>query len=78
MRKIGTFEAKTHFCALVEAAERGETIIVTRKGKPVAELGPLRSVEKPLTRRDAIERILSRQLKAGASARELIEEGRRR
>ncbi|MBV8373118.1 MAG: type II toxin-antitoxin system Phd/YefM family antitoxin, partial [Candidatus Eremiobacteraeota bacterium] len=34
MRKIGSFEAKTRFSALVEAAEHGETILITRKGRP--------------------------------------------
>jgi prevent-host-death family protein len=43
MRSIGVFEAKTHLSELLADAERGETIVITRKGEPVAELGPIRA-----------------------------------
>ena len=45
MKQVGVFDGKTHFSALVEDAERGETIIVTRKGKPVAQIVPIESVK---------------------------------
>jgi len=41
MRQVGIFEAKTHLSALVEDAERGESTIITRKGKPVARISPI-------------------------------------
>lgn len=37
---VGAFEAKTHFSQLLEKAQQGTLIIVTRRGKPVAQLGP--------------------------------------
>lgn len=37
---IGAFDAKTHFSSLIEKARQGTVIIVTRHGKPVAQLGP--------------------------------------
>lgn len=37
---VGIFEAKTHLSDLVDRAERGETITITRRGKPVARLSP--------------------------------------
>jgi prevent-host-death family protein len=37
---IGAFAAKTHFSALLEKAHQGTVIVVTRRGKPVAQLGP--------------------------------------
>jgi prevent-host-death family protein len=40
MRTVGIFEAKNQFSALVAAAEQGETITLTRNGKPVAEIRP--------------------------------------
>ncbi len=43
MKSVGIFDAKTHLSELVAEAERGETIIITRKGEPVAELGPLKT-----------------------------------
>lgn len=41
MKSVGIFDAKTRLSELVAEAERGETIIITRKGEPVAQLGPL-------------------------------------
>jgi len=38
---ISVARAKSEFAALVARAEAGETIIVTRSGRPVACLGPL-------------------------------------
>jgi prevent-host-death family protein len=75
MRKVGAFEGKTHFSALIDAAERGETIIVTRKGKPVAQIGPVAPLN--MTPEQAVERILARKIKVGIPARELIDEGRK-
>ena len=41
MDEIGAFEAKNRLSALLERAERGEEILITRRGKPVAKLGPV-------------------------------------
>ena len=38
MREVGAFEAKTHLSALLDEAVRGETIIITSRGRPVARL----------------------------------------
>lgn len=38
MATVGAFEAKTRFSALLERVERGEQIVITRRGKPVAKL----------------------------------------
>jgi prevent-host-death family protein len=38
---VSIAEAKSRFAALVARAEAGETIVVTRSGRPVARLGPL-------------------------------------
>ncbi|HEY5426455.1 MAG TPA: type II toxin-antitoxin system prevent-host-death family antitoxin [Candidatus Tumulicola sp.] len=75
MRKVGTFEGKTHFSALVEAAEHGETIVITRNGRPVAQLGPL-TERVEADARVALDRILARRLRIGVPVRELVEEGR--
>jgi prevent-host-death family protein len=40
-------EAKTHFSRLVEQAERGESVVIARSGKPVAKLVPYRKHEGP-------------------------------
>jgi prevent-host-death family protein len=38
--EIGAFEAKTHFSELLEKARHGTVFVVTKRGKPVAQLGP--------------------------------------
>jgi prevent-host-death family protein len=78
-KTVGAFEAKTHFSALIEAAERGETIVVTKKGKPVAQIGPIAEGKPPLTPREAMKGLFSIRASIGKSmnVRELIEEGRR-
>ncbi len=40
MRTIGAFEAKTHLSRLLDATERGESITITRRNRPVARLVP--------------------------------------
>jgi prevent-host-death family protein len=39
-REVGAFEAKTHLSALLEEVARGRTFVITRRGRPVAELRP--------------------------------------
>lgn len=40
MRIVGAFEAKTHLSSLLDAAESGEVITITKRGRPVARLVP--------------------------------------
>ncbi len=40
MRKVGAFEAKTHLSALLTAVAGGETVVITKRGRPVARLVP--------------------------------------
>ena len=41
MTTVTAYEAKTHLPRLIRS-ERGETVIITRHGKPVASLGRCR------------------------------------
>ena len=41
MAEIGMHEAKTKLSQLVERAERGEEIVITRNGKPAVRLAPI-------------------------------------
>ena len=43
MRTVGLFEAKTHLANLVDQVKEEGTIVLTRRGKPVAELRPVES-----------------------------------
>lgn len=40
MLKVGSFEAKTHLSSLLAKVARGEEVLITRRGKPVARLVP--------------------------------------
>ena len=49
-RIVNLYEAKTHLSTLVEAAERGQEIIIAKNGVAKARLtpiGPLKRVRKP-------------------------------
>ena len=49
MLKVNTHEAKTRLSALLAAVEeKGETVLICRNGKPVAELTAARSDRDPL------------------------------
>ncbi len=37
---VGAYEAKTHLAALLDRVEKGETLTITRNGRPVARLVP--------------------------------------
>lgn len=77
MRQIGSYEAKTHLAELLNAAEQGETIIVTRRGRPVAKIEPYRPATLSIdTIAQEFER-LRQSLNREGSLRDLIEEGRR-
>ena len=43
MKTVGLFEAKTHLVTLVDQVQEEGKIILTRRGKPVAELRPVES-----------------------------------
>lgn len=42
MPTVGSYEAKTRFSELIERAEKGERFTITRHGKPVAEIVPVK------------------------------------
>jgi prevent-host-death family protein len=42
MSEIGAFEAKNTLSALLDRVEKGEEIVITRRGTPVAKLVPAR------------------------------------
>lgn len=82
MTSIGTFEAKTHLTQLLGRVAKGEKILITNRGRPVAMLVPPEPenggdvaglVKEMLRVRDTQGPTLGK----GLSARQMIEEGRR-
>lgn len=41
MSTYSAYDAKTHFSALLELASDGETVTITKHGRPVAKLVPI-------------------------------------
>jgi prevent-host-death family protein len=79
MRKVGLFEAKQKFSELAERAGRGERIGITKRGKLIAEIGPVRQehvdLKEVFARMDEIRKRSKKPQKV--SVKELIEEGRK-
>lgn len=52
MTEYSVAEAKAKLSELLDRAEKGEGVVITRHGKPVAELKPTRSPGKRVTQAD--------------------------
>ena len=81
MTHVGIFDAKNRLSELVERAARGEEIVITRRGEPMARLLPPEQPNARVQGRALAERIRQSRaghtLGAGTSIRALIDEGRR-
>ncbi len=81
MITVGIFEAKRRLSELVERAGRGEEIVITRHGQPVARLLPPEAADAYAQARSLAERIrrtrAAHALGGEVTLRELLEEGRR-
>ena len=60
MTEIGAFEAKNKLSELLDRAEHGEEVVITRRGKPVARLVPMNSAFDRERAREAAYRIRER------------------
>jgi len=81
LKTVGSYEAKTHLLRLLSQVEKGETIAITKRAKPIAMLIPAQQldhrdvkavIEEMLAYRDQRGPVLGDDL----TVRELIEEGR--
>lgn len=79
MESVGAYEAKTHLPRLLERVSRGERIIITKHGVPVAVLQPPENV-KTSDPEEVIAKLKEfrchHQL-SELSLKEMIEQGRR-
>mgnify|MGYP003384806786 CR=1 FL=1 len=81
MKSVGSYEAKTHLPALLDRVAKGESIIITKRGQPVAMLVPVAD-EKVDVQQVVKEMLEDRdnhgpRLGKGLSIRDLIQDGRR-
>ena len=77
-RQVGVYEAKSKLSQLVEQVEHGESVVITRHGRPVARLVPM-EIERPNVAETiaAIRAFRKRHPLKGVTIKELINEGRR-
>jgi prevent-host-death family protein len=77
MGTVGAYEAKTHLPALLAKVERGETVTITRHGRPIAKLVPV-DIQRPVIEVFVeLDRLRDGVTTGGESIRDLIEDGRR-
>jgi prevent-host-death family protein len=86
---VSAYDAKTHLSRLLERAERGERFVITRHGRPVAQLVPFvegdaETVRQLVERGAAIRANLARRgvtlagiLEPGETPRDLAHAGHR-
>ena len=79
MITVGAFEARTHLSSLLERVARGEEVVITKHGRPVARLVPAAVAD-----RARVDRAIAglKALRAGSTLggldwKELRDEGRR-
>ncbi|MHB8433471.1 MAG: type II toxin-antitoxin system Phd/YefM family antitoxin [Candidatus Tyrphobacter sp.] len=80
MKQIGAYEAKSHFSQILDDVAAGETVTVTRNGRPVARIVPIESGADRVTRLLGESRALRERINGRFIAEELKDmarEGRR-
>jgi prevent-host-death family protein len=79
METVGASEAKTHLARLLKRVAKGERIIITKHGMPVAILQPADSTNRKPVREiiEQIKRFRRGNRLDGPSIWEMIEERRR-
>jgi prevent-host-death family protein len=76
MQKLGAYEAKTHLPKLLERVQQGERFLITKHGKPVAELVPVGDRDMDTTRNAVADlHALKAELRGrGIRCRDLLED----
>ena len=80
MKHVGSYEAKTHLPQLLDSVERGEVVVITRRGRPAARLVPVSLADAdPATAIAALQDFGRRHRGRlrGIPIRDLIDDGRR-
>ncbi len=89
MPDIGAYDAKTHLPKLLDRVEKGERFVITKHGRPVAELLPIARPDSDAVRRTIADIRAFREdlrergvqirnlLKKGETLRDLAHQGHR-
>lgn len=60
MQSFGSYQAKAHFSQLLDKVERGESVLITRRGKSVARIVPASTQNRRQTK-TVIDRMVKRR-----------------
>jgi prevent-host-death family protein len=71
MRTFQASEAKTHFLRILDEVERGESVLITRHGKPVARISPQAEIDRERVQ-EATERMRALRQRIGKLSLEEI------
>ena len=80
---VGAFEAKTKLAELLDKVEAGETVTITRRGRPVAQVVAVKPADEQARLRALVDEIKrwrvgkDRGAKPGSTIPELIKAGRK-
>ena len=80
MKHVKSSDAKARFSELLDEVERGETVVITRHGKPIAHLQPARDQRREEARLAMEEIAAARKSAPRATAEEILQwrdQGRR-
>lgn len=79
MQTIGAFAAKTHFSTLLDQVEKGEQIVITKHGHPIAKLVSVKSTDREQIKQTIkrLKKFSSSNLLRGISWKALRDEGRK-
>lgn len=77
MKTFGAYETKTRLSELLDMVEKGESIVITKRGQPVAKIVPFQPDREKIDIVKEFRELRSSVPPLGCTLRELIEEGRR-
>ena len=67
-------EAKSQLSSLLDAVEAGQAVVITRRGKPIAELVPRCAVRDLLPQLQALRDALPEQQTSGVETMQVLRE----
>ena len=77
MVQVTVAEAKTKLSSLLDAVEAGEAVVITRRGKPIAELVPRIHVRDLLPQLASLREALPEQQASGVETMRLLRDDSR-
>jgi prevent-host-death family protein len=78
MKSVGVYDAKTNLPRLLDEVQAGETVTITKHGKPIARIVPIPQVPSDIDETiEAIMEFRKGNRLDGLSIKDRIEEGRR-